>query len=96
MEPAKRRRVIIDTDAKNEADDQFAIVHALLSPSLDVRGLIAAHFGTSRSNRSMEESREEIDLLLSLMGLEQHVTVVNGAPTPIPDERTPRDARAPS
>jgi purine nucleosidase len=25
-----RRRVIIDTDAKNEADDQFAIVHALL------------------------------------------------------------------
>ena len=92
MEPAKRRRVIIDTDAKNEADDQFAIVHALLSPSLDVRGLIAAHFGTSRSNRSMEESREEIDLLLSLMGLEQHVTVVNGAPTRIPDERTPRDS----
>jgi purine nucleosidase len=68
MEPAKRRRVIIDTDAKNEADDQFAIVHALLSPSLDVRGLIAAHFGTSRSNRSMDESREEIDLLLGLMG----------------------------
>ena len=92
MEPAKRRRVIIDTDAKNEADDQFAIVHALLSPSLDVRGLIAAHFGTSRSNRSMEESREEIDLLLSLMGLEQHVTVVNGAPTRIPDEQTPRDS----
>ncbi len=24
-----RRRVIINTDAKNEADDQFAIVHAL-------------------------------------------------------------------
>jgi purine nucleosidase len=90
MEPAKRRRVIIDTDAKNEADDQFAIVHALLSPSLDVRGLIAAHFGTSRSNRSMEESREEIDLLLSLMGLEQHVTVANGAPTGLPDEQTPR------
>ena len=25
-------RVIVDTDAKNEADDQFAIVQALLSP----------------------------------------------------------------
>ena len=60
--------MVIDTDAKNEADDQFAIVHALLSPSLDVRGLIAAHFGTSRSDRSMEESREEIDLLLRLDG----------------------------
>ena len=96
MEPAQRRRVIINTDAKNEADDQFAIVHALLSPSLDVRGLIAAHFGTSRSDRSMAESREEIDLLLSLMGFEQHVTVANGAPTGIPDEQTRGTARAPS
>jgi purine nucleosidase len=34
MSISSRRRVIIDTDAKNEADDQFAIVHALLSPSL--------------------------------------------------------------
>src|SRR5512133_3331840 len=92
MERASSRRVVIHTDAKNEADDQFAIVHALLSPSLDVRGLIAAHFGTSRGTRSMDESREEIDLLLSLMGLEQHVTVANGAPTGIPDEQTPRDS----
>ena len=92
MKPSSRRRVIIDTDAKNEADDQFAIVHALLSPSLEVRGLIAAHFGMSRSDRSMEESREEIDLLLQLMGLEQQVTVANGAPSGIPDEQTPRDS----
>jgi purine nucleosidase len=91
MEPKSRRRVIIDTDAKNEADDQFAIVHALLSPSLEVRGLIAAHFGNSRSDRSMEESREEIDLLLDLMGLQQ-VTVANGALTGIADERTPLDS----
>ena len=50
MTRAEQRRVIINTDAKNEADDQFAIVHALLSPTLDIRGLIAAHFGTSRSS----------------------------------------------
>ena len=92
MGPEARRRVVINTDAKNEADDQFAIVHALLSPSLDVRGLIAAHFGRSRSERSMEESREEIDLLLELTGLEQQVAVANGAPTGIPDEQTPRDS----
>jgi purine nucleosidase len=92
MEAHVRRRVIINTDAKNEADDQFAIVHALLSPSLEVRGLIAAHFGTSRSDRSMEESREEIDLLLDLMGFQEGVTIANGAPTPIADEQTPRDS----
>ncbi len=92
MEHSSRRRVIINTDAKNEADDQFAIVHALLSPSLDVRGLIAAHFGTSRSNRSMEESREEIDLLLDLLSLEHQVTVANGAPEAIAGEQSPLDS----
>ena len=92
MASANRRRVIINTDAKNEADDQFAIVHALLSPSLDVRGLIAAHFGVSRSDRSMQESREEIDLLLHLMSLERQVTVANGATSGIFDEQTPRDS----
>ena len=29
--------MIINTDAKNEADDQYAIVHALLSTTVDVR-----------------------------------------------------------
>jgi purine nucleosidase len=93
--PPKRRRVIIDTDAKNEADDQYAIVHALLSPTLDVRGLIAAHFGSSRSDRSMEESRAEIDLLLQLMGREGSVVVANGAPTGITDEHSPHDSEGP-
>jgi purine nucleosidase len=87
-----QRRVIINTDAKNEADDQFAIVHALLSPTLDMRGLIAAHFGTRRSERSMEESREEIDLLLRLMNLTGKVPVANGAATGLVDEQTPQDS----
>ncbi|GAA1012607.1 hypothetical protein Aple_006520 [Acrocarpospora pleiomorpha] len=86
----RQRRVIINTDAKNEADDQFAIVHALLSPSFDLRGLIPAHFGTRRSQRSMQESRQEIDLLLDLLGLT--VPVADGAPTALPDERTPVDS----
>jgi inosine-uridine nucleoside N-ribohydrolase len=92
MTPTHRRRLIVDTDAKNEADDQFAIVHALLSPTLDVRGLVAAHFGAERSDRSMAESREEIELLLDLMGLTGEVVVADGAETGIPDEQTPRDS----
>ncbi|GAA3611629.1 nucleoside hydrolase [Microlunatus ginsengisoli] len=89
MSHPSRRRVIIDTDAKNEADDQYAIVHALLSPTLDVRGLIPAHFGTERSDRSMAESRAEVDLLLELMDLDGRVTVADGAEAAIPDEATP-------
>lgn len=87
-----RRRVIINTDAKNEADDQFAIVHGLLSPTLDVRGVIPAHFGTRKSDRSLAESREEVDLLLDLLGMSDTVTVADGAATAIPDESTPVDS----
>lgn len=84
-----RRRVIIDTDAKNEADDQFAVVHALLSPSFDIRGLIPAHFGNRRTRHSLEESRAEIELLLRLMKLDGQVRVADGAPYALPDARTP-------
>ena len=38
-----------------------------------------AHFGTWRSEQSMVDSRDEIDLLLELMGLSGRVTVANGA-----------------
>ena len=89
MSRPQRRRVIIDTDAKNEADDQYAIVHALLSPTLDVRGLVPAHFGHERSATSMLDSRAEIDLLLQLMDLDGRVTVANGAEQAIPDASTP-------
>ena len=85
----KLARVIVNTDAKNEADDQYCIVQALLSPSFELAGLIPAHFGTRRNTRSMEESREEIDLLLKLMNLTGKVTVANGAPTALPDDKTP-------
>lgn len=83
------RRIIINTDAKNEADDQFAIVHALLSPTLDVRGIVPAHFGARRNDRSLQESRDEVDLLLTLMGLTGKVVVADGAPAAIPDAATP-------
>jgi inosine-uridine nucleoside N-ribohydrolase len=83
-------RVIIDTDAKNEADDQFAIVHALLTSTFDLRGIIPAHFGDRRSQQSQHESRDEVDLLLRLMGLEDRVRVEDGAARAMPDESTPQ------
>lgn len=40
----KRKRVIVCSDLKNEADDQFAVMHHLLSPTEDVCGIVASHF----------------------------------------------------
>jgi purine nucleosidase len=86
---AKRARVIVNTDAKNEADDQFAIVHALLTPSFEIHGIIPAHFGERRTTESLRESRAEVDKLLGLMGWEGWLRVADGAPRALPDEATP-------
>ena len=40
----KKKRVIIHSDVKNEADDHFAIMHHLLTPSIEVKGIVAGHF----------------------------------------------------
>lgn len=60
-------RVILDTDAANEADDQYAIVQALLSPRLDIHAIVAAHFGEEKSAHSMLDSYEEIQRILRIM-----------------------------
>jgi inosine-uridine nucleoside N-ribohydrolase len=90
--PEARQRVIVNTDAKNEADDQYAIVHAVLTPSFDLHGIIPAHFGTRKSSTSLQESHDETVKLLRLMGLEEGVRVEDGAPHAIPDESTPADS----
>lgn len=65
---AAHLRVLVDTDAKNEADDQYAILHHLLSPMLDICGIVATHFEQKDGGRglSMEKSYREIEKLLSL------------------------------
>ena len=90
LPPDKMQRVIINTDAKNEADDQYAIVHALLSPSLDIKGIIPVHFGTLRTDKSMEESRDEVMLLLDLMKVAGRVRIADGASLALRDEQTPQ------
>ena len=81
--PASRIRLLVDTDAKNEADDQFAIMHHLLTPLFDVRGIIAAHFAQKAgTGTSMEESYQEILKLLSLAGIDD-VPAARGCPHPL-------------
>lgn len=63
----KKIRVIVDTDAACEADDPFAIVHALLSPKLMVKAIAAEHFG---EEGSVERSYDEIMTILEAMDIE--------------------------
>ena len=63
----KKIRVIIDTDAACEADDPFAIVQALLSPKLIVKGIIAEHFA---QEGSVDRSYDEICTILDAMDMD--------------------------
>lgn len=46
----KKVRVIVHADCKNEADDQYAVAHHLMTPRFDVKGLVAGHFWKNRSS----------------------------------------------
>lgn len=85
-------RVITDTDMKNEADDQFAVVQALLSPKLEHAGFIAAHFGCDRYEDSMERSYQELETVFDKMKLPRENILYRGATKPLPDEATPVDS----
>jgi len=81
--PRGRPRVVVDTDAANEVDDQFAIAHALLAPErLAVEALYAAPFAGGRASdpgEGMRRSAEEIHRVLEALG----PLPGRGAPPPV-------------
>ena len=83
--------LVIDTDAYNEIDDQFAIAYALCAGErLNVRALYAAPFLNQKSvspGDGMEKSYQEIRKLLSLAGVERRV--LRGSRQYLPDEHSP-------
>ena len=83
--------VVLDTDAFNEIDDQFAICYLLKNKEkLRTKAIYAAPFWNGRSESpedGMEKSYDEILKLLSIMG--ESVPVYKGSKTYLPDEETP-------
>jgi len=90
---SKRVRLIIHTDCKNEADDQYAVIHQLLTPMLDVRGIIAGHFeknnGRYPAGTSAQASFDEIVKITGLIGAAGRYPIRLGASAALRDERTP-------
>lgn len=85
----KQVRLIVDSDAKCEADDQYAIVHALLTPKFQIKGIVAAHFSTVQNNNTMSDSFKEINKILSIMKLNNQVGAYKGAANALKDEFSP-------
>ena len=89
--PEKKVDVIIDTDAFNEIDDQFAIAYLIRSTEkLNTKAVYAAPFHNKKSTGpadGMEKSYQEILHLLRLA--EEKVPVYRGSTDYLPDEKTP-------
>ena len=103
--PSGRVDIIIDTDAYNEIDDQFAISYLVKSPeSVNVKAICAAPFyrdpaiGVSRSENpadGMEKSYHEIKKVLRLAKREDLCDkVYRGSETYLENEITPVKSEA--
>ena len=81
-------RVVLDTDTYNEVDDQFAVVHTLLSPDrISLEAICAAPFHNNRSGGpadGMEKSYEEIIRLLERLGISERNRVHRGSTAYLP------------
>ena len=92
--PDKRVDAVLDTDAYNEIDDQFAIAYFLKNPQrINPLAIFAAPFLNERSTSAedgMEKSYDEILKLLTLCGRQDMIpTVYRGSRSFLPDEKTP-------
>lgn len=83
----KQVRVIVSSDVRNEADDQFAVAHHLLTPIFDVRGVVAAHYESKDpgSRTTMEKSYQELLKLMEASGIDD-VPALRGCEAPLANE----------
>jgi inosine-uridine nucleoside N-ribohydrolase len=95
---APRMRVIVDNDFSGDPDDLFQMAHHLLSPSVEIRGIIGSHLraGDSwdKTGRSAEDAVARAKELLGVMGMEDSVPVYQGAPTALVRPREPLASEA--
>lgn len=89
--PSEMIDVVLDTDAYNEIDDQYAIAYLLKSTEkLNTKAIYAAPFFNNKVSsvvEGMEKSYDEILNITRLLGVEK--PVFKGSDTYLKDEETP-------
>jgi inosine-uridine nucleoside N-ribohydrolase len=86
----KKLPIIIDADTANEVDDLYALVRAILEPSLDLRGITSAqfHISSRASDSTVRESQTLNEDIVRLMGRED-IPLPLGANMPIASPTQP-------
>lgn len=82
IKSTRKKKVILDTDAFNEIDDQFAIAYLYLAPSVELLAVNAVHYMHDRCNSKelgMNRSYDEIIKVLSLTDPHYTIPVSRGS-----------------
>ncbi|NEM92047.1 nucleoside hydrolase [Galbitalea soli] len=97
-EIAPRLRVIIDNDFSGDPDGLAQLVHHLLSPSVEIVGIIGSHLRPGDPFDPSEETADNacrrIEDVLAALGRSGQYRVLAGSNTGMVDERTPVDSEA--
>ena len=98
-DPSPRIRVIIDNDFAGDPDGVVALAHHLMSPSVDVRAVIASYFPMSSSPYGNREATDGAAIGVSiaketvtLLGLGGTISVLQGSNTPMSNVDTPSES----
>lgn len=94
MPPEGKIRAVLDTDAANEVDDQFAIVYSLLSKErFNLEAIYAAPYvrGEVDTETGMERSYRDIVRVLGMMHVESKGVAFRGSPNYLTTNGAPRD-----
>ncbi|TDS19071.1 inosine-uridine nucleoside N-ribohydrolase [Maribacter caenipelagi] len=91
-----RMRVIIDNDLGGDPDGLFQLAHHLMSPSVEIRGIIASHlyeqgFGGPGTS---EYAKEQAMKVINILGLEDSVDVYLDKSQSLVDVTKPIDSEA--
>ena len=89
-------RVIIDNDFAGDPDDLFQLVHHLMSPAVDVRGVVASHLAPGDpfdgGPETAADGAARLRELFNVMGFAGEELIWEGAETALVDRTTPRDS----
>lgn len=95
-----RMRVMIDNDFGGDPDGLFQLVHHLLSPSVEIRGIIGSHLrpgdGWDPSNETAAHAKKKIEEVLSIMNLGKAFSVYQGSNMPLENDSTAQPSEAAS
>ncbi|TIC79109.1 nucleoside hydrolase [Nocardioides sp. GY 10127] len=96
--PAPTVRVIVDNDFAGDPDDLFQVVHHLLSPGVDLRGIVASHLapgdgfdpGPDTATHAADKLRE----LFGVAGFDGESLIWLGSEDGLVDASTPQPCEA--